>query len=59
VAELFGLKTLAGNVFTCRLSPCPKFHPASKQAADKDEARKAVKASPHLKWGPELLKLIA
>jgi hypothetical protein len=59
VAELFGLKTLAGNVFTCRFSPCPKFHPASKQAADKDEARKAVKASPHLKWGPELLKLIA
>ena len=59
VAELFGLKTLAGNTFACRLSPCPKFHPASKQAADKDEARKAVKASSHLKWGPELLKLIA
>ena len=59
VAELFGLKSLAGNVFACRLLPYPKFHPSSKQAVDKDEARKAVKASPHLKWGPELLKLIA
>ena len=59
LAELFGLQTLGGQGFVCKMTACTKTHPASKQEVDKDEARKAVKAVPHLKWGPELLKLIA
>ena len=59
-AELYGLKNLAGSVISCRNSgTCPKFHPSSKQSVDIDDAKKAIKASPQLKFGPELLKLIA
>ena len=58
VAELYGLKNLAGSVFSCKATSCSKFHPASKQVVDKDEAKKAVKANPQMKWGAELLKLI-
>ena len=59
LAELFGLQTLGGQGFVCKMTACTKAHPASKQEVDKDEAKKAVKAVPHLKGGPELLKLIA
>jgi hypothetical protein len=51
---------LAGSVISCRnTGTCPKFHPSSKQSVDIDDAKKAIKASPQLKFGPELLKLIA
>jgi hypothetical protein len=60
LAELYSLKNLTGSVFSCRaVGTCSKLHPASKQEVDKDEARKAVKANPQMKFGPELLKLIA
>ena len=60
LAELYGLKNLTGSVFSCRTAgACSKFHPSSKQEVDKDAAKKAVIASPQVKFGQELLKLIA
>ena len=59
-AGLYGLKNLAGSVISCRnAGTCPKFHPSSELLVDIDEAKKSIKASPQLKFGAELLKLIA